>query len=155
MRLNPAKCAFFIIGGKFLGYIVSVKGIEPNLEKEEVILNMPESTCVRDIQRLTGRVVALNRFMSRSVKRCLPFFKNLRKVPNFEWSEDCRETFKSLKKYFNSPHVISSPLAWEELLIYLSASEQEVSAILIREEAGIQKSVSMSAKYLRTPRSCL
>ncbi|XP_043812456.1 uncharacterized protein LOC122723651 [Manihot esculenta] len=113
MRLNPAKCAFFIREGKFFGYMESGKDIEPNLEKLEAILKMSEPTCVRDVQRLTGRVVALNRFMSRSVERCLPFFKKLRKVPNFEWTEDCREAFKELKSYLSSPHVLSSPLEGE------------------------------------------
>ncbi|XP_021602320.1 uncharacterized protein LOC110607500 [Manihot esculenta] len=89
MRLNPAKCAFFIRGGKFLGYMVNGKGIEPNPEKVEAILRMPEPICVRDVQRLTRRVVALDRFMSKFAERCLPFFKKLRKVPNFEWTEDC------------------------------------------------------------------
>ena len=114
MKLNPAKCAFFIRGGKFLGYMVSGKGIEPNPEKVEAILNMPEPTCVRDVQRLTGRVVALNRFMSRSAEKCLPFFKKLRKVPNFEWTEDCKKAFTELKKYLSSPHVLSSPVKGEE-----------------------------------------
>ncbi|XP_021592040.1 uncharacterized protein LOC110599777 [Manihot esculenta] len=67
MRLNPDKCAFFI-RGKFLGYMVNGKGIEPNLEKVEAILKMPEPTYIRDVQRLTGRVVALNRFMSKSAE---------------------------------------------------------------------------------------
>lgn len=148
MRLNPAKCAFFIRGGKFLGYMVSGKGIEPNPEKVEAILKMPEPTYVRDVQRLTGRVVALNRFMSRLAKRCLPFFKKLRKVSNFEWIEDCRKAFEELKCYLSLPHVLSSPLEGEELLIYLSASEQAVSAVLVRVEGGEQKPVFYVSKVL-------
>ena len=149
MKLNPAKCAFFIRGGKFLGYMVSGKGIEPNPEKVEAILSMPEPTCVRDVQRLTGRVVALNRFMSRSAEKCLPFFKKLRKVPNFEWTEDCREAFKELKSYLSSPHVLSRPMKGEELLIYLAASEQAVSAVLVRVEEGEQKPVFYVSKVLK------
>ncbi|XP_043815322.1 uncharacterized protein LOC122724430 [Manihot esculenta] len=110
---------------------------------------MPELTCVRDVQRLTGRVVALNRFMSRSAKRCLPFFRKLRKVLNFEWTEDCREAFKEFKSYLNSPHVLSSPLEGEELLIYLSASEQAVSAVPVRAEGGEQKPIFYVSKVLK------
>ncbi|XP_043811023.1 uncharacterized protein LOC122723300 [Manihot esculenta] len=149
MRLNPAKYAFFIRGEKFLGYMVSGKGIEPNLEKIEAILNMPEPTCVRDVQRLTGRVVALNRFMSRSAEKCLPFFKKLRKVPNFEWTEDCRKAFEELKSYLSSPHVLSSPLEGEELLIYLAVSEQAISAVLVRVDEGEQKPVFYVSKVLK------
>ncbi|XP_021616631.1 uncharacterized protein LOC110617941 [Manihot esculenta] len=110
---------------------------------------MPEPTCVRDVQRLSGKVVALNRFMSRSAERCLPFFKKLRKVSNFEWTEDCRKAFEELKRYLSSPHVLSSPLEWEELLIYLSASEQAVSAVLVRVEGGEQKLVFYVSKVLK------
>lgn len=63
-----------------MSYMVSGKGIESNPKKVEAILNMPELTCVRDVQRLTRRVVELNRFMSRSTERYLLFFKNLAKV---------------------------------------------------------------------------
>lgn len=50
MKLNPAKCAFFIKGGKFLGYMVSARGIEPNSQKVRAILDMPQPTCIRDVQ---------------------------------------------------------------------------------------------------------
>lgn len=115
----------------------------------EAILKMPEPTCVRDVQKLTDRVVALNRFMSKSTERCLPFFRKLRKVPNFEWTEDCQQAFRNLKQYLSSPHILSSPIAGEELLIYLAASEQAISVVLVREEGGEQKPVFYVSKVLK------
>ncbi|XP_043809729.1 uncharacterized protein LOC122723055 [Manihot esculenta] len=103
----------------------------------------------RDVQRLTGRVVALNRFMARSAEMCLPFFKKLRKVPNFEWTEDCQKAFKELKIYLSLPHVLNSPLEGEELLIYLSASKQAISAVLVRVEGREQKPVFYVSKVLK------
>ncbi|XP_021595170.1 uncharacterized protein LOC110602052 [Manihot esculenta] len=129
--------------------MVSGKGIESNLEKVEAILRMPKPTCVRDVQRLTGRVVALNIFMSKSAESCLPFFRKLRKVTNFEWTEDCQQAFRNLKQYLSSPHVLSSLIAGEELLIYLAASEQAISTVLVREEEGEQKPVFYVSKVLR------
>lgn len=58
-----------------MGYMISGKGIKLNLEKVEAILRMPEPTCVRDVQKLTRRVVALNWFISKSVERYLSLFK--------------------------------------------------------------------------------
>lgn len=49
MKFNPSKCAFFIQGWKFLAYMVNTMGIEPNLEKVQAILNMPNLACVRDV----------------------------------------------------------------------------------------------------------
>ncbi|XP_043808349.1 uncharacterized protein LOC110604832 [Manihot esculenta] len=120
---------------------------EPVGELETFPLSEAETD--KDVQRLTGRVVALNRFMSRSAEKCLPFFKMLRKVPNFEWTKDCRKAFEELKSYLSSPHVLSNPLEGEKFLIYLAASEQAISAVLVRVDEGEQKQVFYVSKVLK------
>ncbi|GKV48676.1 hypothetical protein SLEP1_g55478 [Rubroshorea leprosula] len=80
MRLNPAKCIFGVESGKFLGFMVSRRGIEVNPEKIRAIAEMKLPKSMKDIQRLTGRVVALHRFISKSADKCLPFFKIMRSV---------------------------------------------------------------------------
>ncbi|XP_074323291.1 uncharacterized protein LOC141660225 [Apium graveolens] len=72
MRINPNKCTFGVSSGKFLGYMVSARGIEANPEKIEAVINMEPPKCIRDIQKLTGRLAALRRFISRSAKKVLP-----------------------------------------------------------------------------------
>ncbi|XP_074374056.1 uncharacterized protein LOC141714436 [Apium graveolens] len=74
MRINPNKCTFGISSGKFLGYMVSARGIEANPEKIEAVINMKPPKCIRDIQKLTGRLAALRRFIFRSAEKSLPFF---------------------------------------------------------------------------------
>lgn len=59
------------------------------------------------------------------------------------------EAFKSLKEYLSSPHVLRSPLVREELLIYLATSEQAMSVVLVREEAGAQKPIFYINKVLK------
>ena len=83
MKLNPEKCTFGVEAGKFLGFMVSRRGIEANPEKVRAILEMPPPKSVKDIQKLTGQIVALHRFISRAVDKCLPFFKILRHVARF------------------------------------------------------------------------
>ena len=78
MKLNPSKCAFGDSLGKFLGFIVSQRGIEANLEKVRAILEMSSPRTVKEVQSLTGRVAALNRFVSKATDKCLPFFKTLK-----------------------------------------------------------------------------
>ena len=87
MKLNPSKCAFGVYSGKFLGFMVSHRGIEANLDKIKAILEMQPPKTTKEIQRLTGRVVALNRFISRSIDKCLPFFKTLKRA--FTSMEEC------------------------------------------------------------------
>ena len=78
MKLNPSKCAFGVASGKFLGFMVSQRGIEANLEKVQAIFNMALSKTVKEVQKLTGRIAALNMFVSKAMDKCLPFFKTLK-----------------------------------------------------------------------------
>ena len=78
MKLNPSKCAFGVSFGKFLGFIVSQKGIEANPLKVRAILEMSSLKTIKDVQSLMGRMAALNRFVSKATDKCLPFFKTLK-----------------------------------------------------------------------------
>jgi hypothetical protein len=77
-KLNPNKCAFGVPSGKLLGFIISHRGIEANPEKISAITSMKAPTCIKDVQKLTGCMAALNRFISKVGKRGLPFFKLLK-----------------------------------------------------------------------------
>ena len=80
MKLNPAKCVFGVASGKFLGFMVSQRGIEANSEKVQAIINMTSPKIVKEVQKLTGQITALNRFISRPTDKCLPFFKTLKQA---------------------------------------------------------------------------
>ena len=91
MKLNPSKCVFGVALGKFLGFMVSQRGIEANPEKVQAIINMVSPRTVKEVQKLTGRIVALNRFVSRATDKCLPFFKTLKQA--FAWTDECKTAF--------------------------------------------------------------
>ena len=103
MKLNPNKCAFGVESGKFLGYMVSHRGIEANPEKIRAILEMRSPQKVKEVQSLMGRIAALTRFVSKATDRCQPFFKALKKTDGFVWTEECEEAFSEMKAYFTSP----------------------------------------------------
>ena len=71
MRLNPSKCVFGVASGKFLGFMVSQRGIEANPEKVRAIIDMTSPRTVKEVQKLTGRIAALNRFVSKATDKCL------------------------------------------------------------------------------------
>jgi hypothetical protein len=87
LRLNPEKCVFGIHKGKVLGCLVSTKGIKADPDKIKALIEMQDPVSVKDVQKLTGRVAALNRFIPRAAERSLPFFHVLRSSKNFQWSE--------------------------------------------------------------------
>jgi hypothetical protein len=76
---------FGVKKGKFLGCLVSTKGIEANPSKIEAILRMEPPSTKKGAQRLAGRLASLNRFISRSAERNLPFFEILKSVEVFQW----------------------------------------------------------------------
>ena len=80
MKLNPSKCAFGVASGKFLGFMVSQRGIEANPEKVRAILDMTSPKTVKEVQKLAGRIAALNRFVFKAMDKCLPFFKTLKQA---------------------------------------------------------------------------
>ena len=80
MKLNPSKCVFGVVSGKFLGFMVSQRGIEANPEKVQAIINMVSPKTIKEVQKLTGRIAALNRFVSRAMDKCLLFFKTLKRA---------------------------------------------------------------------------
>ena len=87
MKLNPRKCVFGVTAGKFLGFMVSHRGIEFNPEKMRAIMELEPPRTVKEVQSLNGKIPALNRFVSKTTDKCLPFFCTLRK--SFEWTDDC------------------------------------------------------------------
>ena len=93
LQLNASKCSFGIGSGKFLGYMVTHWGIEINLDQIKAIDNLQPPRNPKEVQRLTGMTASLNRFISRSVDRCRPFFQLLNKWKGFQWTEECALAF--------------------------------------------------------------
>jgi hypothetical protein len=87
-------------------------------------MQSPQTT--KQLQHLTRRIADLNRFISRSTDKCLPFFKILRKT--FEWSSECEEAFGKLKEYLTNPTLLSRPGEGEILYLYLVVSPSAVSS---------------------------
>ncbi|KAM2544763.1 hypothetical protein TB1_016414 [Malus domestica] len=132
MRLNPNKCAFGVGSGKFLGFMISQRGIEANPEKIKAIIDMKEPVTSKDIQSLTGKVAALTRFISKATDRCAPFFKALKGNKKYiTWTEECAKAFRNLKEYMSKAHLLSKPEVGDILIIYLSVSASAVSSVLI------------------------
>ena len=85
MKLNSNKCAFGVTAGKFLGFMVSQRGIEVNPKKIWAIMELESPRTIKEVQSLNGKIVALNRFVLKVTDKCLPFFRTLRKW--FEWKD--------------------------------------------------------------------
>jgi hypothetical protein len=134
LRLNPEKCVFEVRQGKILGYLVSHRGIKANPTKIQAIINMTPPQSTRDVQRLSGRLAALNRFISKSVERSLPFLKTLRDAKDFAWGLEQAAAFASLKQHLSDLAILTSPDPMLPLLLYIAALPYAVSAALVQEQ---------------------
>ena len=127
--------------------MVSQRGIETNLDKIRAIIEMAPPKNLKEVQSLNGKIVALNRFVSRATDKCLPFFHTLKKY--FEWTAECQQAFEDLKAYLFSPPLLSPSKSGDELVLYLVVSLTAVSAALIREENKVQKPIYYASRALR------
>ena len=147
MELNPAKCAFGVSAEKSLGFIVNHRGIEVNPDKIKVVLDMPSPSSIKEVQRLTGRIAALSRFVSRASDKCQPFFQVLKKA--FQWDTKGEEAFSALKTYLSSPPILVSLIEGELLTLYLAVSDFSTSAVLVRDKERVQHPVYYCSRALR------
>jgi hypothetical protein len=119
-----------------LGFLVSHRGIEANPEKIEAIEAMRPPARFKDVQKLTGSLAALSRFISRLAERVLPFFKLLRKSGPFSWTKEAERAFQELKQHLVSLPILVAPEPGEPLYLYIAAAAAAVSMLLVVERAA-------------------
>ena len=146
LRLNASKCSFGVGSGKFLGYMMTHKGIEVKSDQIKAINNLQPPRNPKEVQKLTEMMAALNRFISRSADRCKPFFLWLHKWKEFEWSDECVVAFQQFKQYLSRPPIMSSPVVDEVLFAYIVVALFAISFVLIRVDSGIQLPVYYVSK---------
>ncbi|GKV42366.1 hypothetical protein SLEP1_g49777 [Rubroshorea leprosula] len=130
MRLNLAKCIFGVEFGKFLGFMVSRRGIEVNPEKINAMAEMEPLKSIKDIMRLAAQ-------KDESGKQ-----------KKFEWNSECQAAFDELKSYLSSPPLLTKANDGEILYLYLSISDEAISSVLVREEGKQQKPVYYTSSVL-------
>jgi hypothetical protein len=135
-KLNPEKCVFGVSTGELLGFLVSHRGIEANPEKIRAIKAMRPPARIKDVQKLTGSLAALSRFISRLAERALPFFKLLRKSGPFSWTEEVEQAFQVLKQCLTSLPILVASEPGEVLYLYLAVATEVVSMVLVAERLG-------------------
>src|SRR3954462_1828613 len=99
MLLNWVKCFFGVPAGKLLGFLVSNRGIEANLEKIKAITSLAKPKCINDVQRLAGWIAALSRFISRLGEKAILLYQMLKRTDKFVWSDAANEAFEDLKQH--------------------------------------------------------
>ncbi|PKU62943.1 putative mitochondrial protein [Dendrobium catenatum] len=128
--MNPLKCAFGVTSGKFLGFVVTHRGIEIDPAKIEAILDMPPSKSLTQLRSLQGRLAYIRRFISNLYGRCLPFSVLAKKDTKFVWDKKCQNAFDDIKQYLSNPPVLAAPISGKPLILYTAALDESLGALL-------------------------
>src|SRR5215216_2564807 len=131
--LNPEKCVFGVPPGKLLGFIVSHRGIEANPAKIQALSQLAIPTDLKQVQKLAGCVAVLSRFISKLGEKALPLYKLLRRSDNFEWTNAATAGLEEIKAILASNPILAAPSVGEPMLLYISATHQVVSVVLVVE----------------------
>jgi hypothetical protein len=149
-KLKPSKCVFGVPSGLLLGFMVGHRGIEANPAKVDAIRKMAKPSNKKDVMKLTGMMEALGRFISKLGEKGLPFSKLLKKASKFVWDDEAQKVFEALKESLTMPRVMTPPILKETLLLYISATTNVVSTVLVaeREEEGQAYPVQRPVYYV-------
>ena len=124
------------------------RGIEVNLDQIKAINNLQPPQNPKEVKKLTGMTITLNRFISRSTDRCRPFFQLLNKWKGFEWTKECVLAFQQLKEYLSRPPIMSSPKVDEVLFAYIAVASHVISLVLVQVDDGVQRAINYVSKSL-------
>ncbi|GKF88771.1 reverse transcriptase domain-containing protein, partial [Tanacetum coccineum] len=141
--------------GMFLGYQVNIKGIKICPDKVDAVLSLQSPKCLKDVHKLNGKLASLNRFLAKSAEKSLPNFKTLKKCTkksDFLWTEEAEAAFKQMKEHIAKLPMLIAPEEQEELIVYLAASKEAVSAVLITEREARQMPIYFVSRALRGPK---
>jgi hypothetical protein len=134
LKLNLEKCVLSVSRGKMLRYIIGPKSIGANPEKMKAIISMIPPSTKKEGQKLTRRIASLNRFISKSAERSLPFFKAVRGGDKVKWGPEQSKALYHLKSYLASKLLVIVPDPEASLLLYVAASDHTVSGVLVQEK---------------------
>ncbi|GJU36214.1 reverse transcriptase domain-containing protein [Tanacetum coccineum] len=146
------KCTFGIEEGMFLGYKVSTRGLKVCPDKVDDVLSLPSPKCLKDVQKLNGKLTSLNRILPKLAKKSLPFFKTLKKCmrkSDFYWTMEAEEAFKQMKQLISELRMFVAPMEKEELILYLAAAKETVSAVLMTKQKAKQMPIYFVSISLR------
>ncbi|GKB85076.1 reverse transcriptase domain-containing protein [Tanacetum coccineum] len=133
---------------------VNTKGIKICPDKVDTVLSLQSPKCLKDVQRLNGKLASLNRFLAKSAKKSLPFFKTLEKCTknsDFLWMEEAKAALRQMKEHLAKLPMLIAPEEQEELIVYQAASKESVSAVLMTERKARQMPIYFVSRALRGP----
>ena len=111
LKMNPNKCAFGVLAGQVLGFMVHERGIKVGQKSIKAIDEAVPPTTKIELQSLLGKINFIRRFISNMSERILPFSPLLKLKNNqeFKWGDVQQKAFEEIKEYMKCPPVLVPP----------------------------------------------
>src|SRR5256886_11756473 len=133
LKMNPTKSFLVVSSGKFLGFVVTSKGIHLDPEKVSAIRDMEPPRSLKELRGLQGKLAYIRRFISNLSGRCQPFSKLMRKGVTFVWDQACQDAFDEIKRYLTTPPVLVPPTQGKPFFLYVRSMEHSLGALLAQK----------------------
>jgi len=149
LKMNPTKSFLGVSSGKFLGFIVTSKGIHVDPDKIKAIQDMQPPKNLKELRGLQGRLAYIRRFIANLSGRCQPFSKLMKKGVSFVWDDACQKAFEDIKEYLTKPPILVGPQAGKSFLLYVRAINHSLGALLAQKnEDGYEQAVYYLSRTL-------
>ena len=140
--MNPTKSFLGVTSGKFLGFVVTSKGIHLDPENIRAIQEMQPPRSLKELRGLQGRLAYIRRFIANLSGRCQPFSKLMKKGVSFVWDDECQRAFEEIKQYLTQPPVLVAPVSGKPFLIYVRAMDHSLGALLAQNnDQGYEQAI--------------
>jgi hypothetical protein len=146
--MNPKKCAFGVLAGQFLGFLVHERGIEIGQKSQEAVKTMVPPTTKKELQQLIGKINFVRRFISNPSGRIEPFMELVKIKANdeFRWGAEQQQAFEDIKEYLSKPLVLVPPQQGKPFYVYLSVGTTSIASVVVQVQNGKERLVFISAE---------
>ncbi|GJY30358.1 reverse transcriptase domain-containing protein [Tanacetum coccineum] len=151
LKLNPKKCSFGVEEGVFSGHLITKQGIKASPSNVKAISDLQPPKTVSEIQNLNRKLATLNRFLSKGADKTLPFMRTLKSFISgkmVQWTTEADGAFQKMKEILEALPTVTTPIKGENLIMYLAASEESISAVLMAERGKKQLPVYFVSRTL-------
>uniref|UniRef100_A0A2N9INK7 Integrase catalytic domain-containing protein n=1 Tax=Fagus sylvatica TaxID=28930 RepID=A0A2N9INK7_FAGSY len=164
LKMNPLKCAFGVLAGKFLGFLVHQRGIDVDPARSSAIATMKPPTTHKELKSFLGKLSYIRRFIPGLAAVTSTFAPLLKKGAPFHWSTKCQEAFENVQNIMTKLPTVCAPISGKSLRLYLASNSQAIGALIAQEnDNGVEQPIyyvsrtlkDAESRYSGAERSCL
>jgi ribonuclease HI len=147
---DPLKCAFGVVAGKFLRFLVHQRGIDVDPMKAKAIATMKPPTTVKELKSFLGKLSYIRRFILGLAAVTTTFTPLLKKGVKYEWTDERQQTFQQLQRVMANLPTVKAPFPGVSLQLYLASNDKAIRVLVAQEDKeGVEQPIYYVSRALR------